>query len=329
MKGFNKLKSWVRTKIPSLTDVLLPFTPIAYNAPYIVNKVISFLSNINKPFFIWAHFMDVHGPYNPPTQNILKFREQDLNLAYKNFLTKELHISSKNFKITSKIIEDLELLYDGGINFVDEFLGTLFRYIDLKFKSNILIIITADHGESFFEHQLFGHQGSVFEELLKVPLIITEMGKKAVVSKINHPVQLLDIAPTILDYFNIQIPEDYQGESLLPLLKGESPQKERIIISECFQNNGLMKRNQREGYILISIRKQDWKYIYNEEENKEYLFDLSQDPAEEVNLIEENQIILKQFRDVRSKHIQNALDSSGEKSRIMRAIKSLNIGDLK
>ena len=329
LKGFNKLKSWVRKKIPSLTDILLPFTPIAYNAPYITNKVISFLSNATKPFFIWAHYMDVHSPYNPPKQNVLNFRKEDINISEREFLTKKVYSGSKDIQITTERVEDLKILYDGEIHFVDEFLGSLFNFVNSKFKTNFLIILAADHGESFFEHGLSGHMGSVYEEILKVPLIIVEMGKTLEVKQVFDTVQLIDVAPTILDYFGIKIPENFQGTSLLPILEGIKLEEDRIIISECYQNKGLMKRNRKEGYILLSIRKQDWKYIYNEEEEKEYLFNLGNDPAEKINLIGKNQMVLDEFRKIKDKHLQNALNSSEEKSRIMKAIKSLKNIDLK
>ncbi len=324
LRGFNKLKSWMRKKIPFITDILLPFTPIAYNAPYITNKVISFLSNAKKPFFIWAHYMDVHSPYNPPTQNILNFRKEDISISYREFLTKKVYSRSKDIQITPKRIEDLKLLYDGEINFVDEFLGNMFRFLNSKFKDDCLIILTSDHGESFYEHEKFGHQGSVYEEILKVPLIIIEMGKKPVIKKVFDVVQLIDIAPTILDYFGIEIPENFQGRNLLPLLNGKISQKDPIIFSECYQKNGLMRRNHKEGFILLSIRKGEWKYIYNEEKEKEYLFNLNQDPDEKENLIRENKVKLDEFRKLRKEHIHSAFTSTEEKSRIMKAIKSLN-----
>lgn len=328
LKGFNKIKSWLRNKIPLLTDVLLPFTPIAYNAPYIANKLTSFLSEINKPFFIWAHFMDVHAPYNPPTQNILNFSKDDISIGYRDFLTKKVYTLSKDIQITRKMIEDLKTLYDGEINFVDEFLGNVFRLLNDKIKNNCLVILTSDHGESFYEHGLFGHQGSVYEEALKIPIIVVEMGNKPVKKEIPDSVQLIDIAPTILDYFGITNPENFQGNSLLPLIDGEKTYTDLFIVSECYQKNRQIRRNHKEGFILLSIKKGEWKYIYDEENEKEYLFNLNQDPDEKVSLHKENNVIFEEFRMIRKEHIKNAVNSTEEKSRIIKAIRSLNINDI-
>ena len=322
IRGFNKVKSWVRKKIPFLTELLLPFTPIAYNAPYIVNKLLSFLNTSKKPFFVWAHFMDVHSPYNPPTQNVLNFRKRDFNIKEREFLIRKVYSKAPGVKITSEMVEDLKTLYDSQINFVDEYLVKFLGVINTRFKDNCLIIITADHGESFYEHGFFGHQGSVFEEILKVPLIMVELGKIPEIDMIPNNVQLIDITPTILDYFGIEIPENFQGKSLLPLVKGDLTNQNRIFISECYQNKGLMKRNRDEGFILLAIRKLKWKYIFNEEKNLEFLFDLEEDPQEENSLVNEYSEKLNEFRMIRDYHLKQARNLSKEKIKISKAIDS-------
>ncbi len=322
IRGFNKVKFWIRKKIPFLTELLLPFTPIAYNAPYIVNKLLSFLNTSKKPFFVWAHFMDVHSPYNPPTQNVLNFRKRDFNIKEREFLIRKVYSKAPGVKITSEMVEDLKTLYDSQINFVDEYLVKFLGVINTRFKDNCLIIITADHGESFYEHGFFGHQGSVFEEILKVPLIMVELGKIPEIDMIPNNVQLIDITPTILDYFGIEIPENFQGKSLLPLVKGDLTNQNRIFISECYQNKGLMKRNRDEGFILLAIRKLKWKYIFNEEKNLEFLFDLEEDPQEENSLVNEYSEKLNEFRMIRDYHLKQARNLSKEKIKISKAIDS-------
>ncbi|MHA2260536.1 MAG: sulfatase-like hydrolase/transferase [Promethearchaeota archaeon] len=329
LKGFNNLKSWVRRKLPFLTELLLPFTPIAYNAPYLVNKLTSLFREIKKPIFVWAHFMDVHSPYNPPYRNLSQFRKDDFNISEKEFLLEKVYSKSHDFKITQDMVDKLIDLYDGEIHFVDEYLGEFLNLVNLIFKNDCLIIVAADHGESFYEHKLFGHQGSVYEELLKIPLLIVEIGKKPNMKKIYDTVQLIDIAPTILEFFGLDIPDNYQGQSLLPSINGAPLVRDDPIISECFQNNGIMKRNQKEGSILMSIRKKnEWKYIYDEEKEEEYLFHLKEDRFEKNNLIKDNLVMVNEFREIRDKHIQNYIESSKEKSKIMSAISKIHIENI-
>ncbi|MFW9828933.1 MAG: sulfatase [Candidatus Thorarchaeota archaeon] len=320
VKGFNLIKSWLRKKVPALTDVLLPFTPIAYNAPYVANKLNSFLKTIQKPFFIWAHFMDVHNPYNPPSQNILKFREKDFSISEREFLLKKVYPRVKDIKITPKMIKDLKTLYDSEINFIDESLTIFFNNLRTYIKNNCLVIITADHGESFYEHGLFGHQGSVYEEVLRVPLIIVELGKNLKKKTIQETVQLIDLTPTILDYFGIKIPENFQGLSLLSLIEGNSIKRKNIIISECYQKSGFMKRNKEEGYILLAIRNQGWKYIFDQENGSEFLFNLNLDPKEKINLADENPQKLSEFRIIKEYHLNKISQTFEEKQKMLDSI---------
>jgi arylsulfatase A-like enzyme len=324
LKGFNAIKSWFRRKLPFITDLLLPFTPIAYNAPYISNKLKLLLNSIKKPFFIWAHFMDVHSPYNPPTQNVLNFREEDFNISEREFLTKKVYSNFSGINKTKKMIEDLKILYDSEINFVDENLRVVLDIVNHLFKNDCMIILTADHGESFSEHKVFGHQGTIYEEVLKIPLIIVELGKSSNKEQIKDSVQLIDLAPTILDYFGIEIPDTFQGKSLLPLLKGDKLKRNDIIISECYQKDGFMKRTRNEGYILLAIRKREWKYIFDEEKNVELLYNLNSDPFEKKNLIKDHPGKIDEFRAIKEYHIIRSDESNQEQSKIVKAINLLD-----
>ncbi|MHA2394646.1 MAG: sulfatase/phosphatase domain-containing protein, partial [Promethearchaeota archaeon] len=141
--------------------------------------------------------------------------------------------------------------------------------------------------------------------------------------EIKDTIQLIDIAPTILNYFGIDAPENFQGLSLLSMTRGEPMKRTDYIISECYQKSGLMKRNQEDGYILLAIRNKGWKYIFDEENNKEFLFNLTMDPQENNNLIDENNEKLSEFRTIKQYHIKKIAKSYYEKSKITRSIDKL------
>ena len=329
LKGFNRLKTWLRTKMPFLTDILLPFAPIAYNAPYVVNKLISFLNSSIKPFFIWAHFMDVHSPYNPPMRNVLNFRKKDFNISEREFLLSKVYSNADDIEITPKMVQDLQILYDAEINFVDEYIAAFIETIKIRIRHNCLIIITADHGESFYEHGFFSHQGSIYDEVLKIPLILIDIGKISIAKEVQNTVQLIDISPTILEYFGLEIPENFQGISLLPMIRGETIKRKDFVISECYQKGGLMKRNRKEGFILLAIRNQGWKYIFDEENNAEYLFNLKIDPQEKNNIINKNPEKLSEFKIIKQYHLKKIAETYEEKLKITKSIDKLVLDELK
>lgn len=324
LTGFNKIKTWLRKKIPKLTDLLLPFTPIAYNAPYLVNRIISFLNNYNGPLFLWVHFMDVHSPFNPPTENLLRFRSNDISIDDRYLLTQKIYQNPKEYNISQDVLSGLKDLYDAEINCFDSYLAKLLQYFKFKFKKDCLIIITADHGESFYEHGFFNHQGNIFDELLKVPLFIIDLGEATNIKKIDKTVQLIDIGPTILDYFSIDIPEYFQGKTLLPLLKGKTMDRKPLVISECYQKDGKMKKNEKEGFKLISLRTNEWKYIFDEEKNNEYLFHIKIDPNEEDNLVNREFSKFNEFRMIKDYHLHKIIETN-EKTMIIKAIDKIDI----
>ena len=125
-------------------------------------------------------------------------------------------------------------LYDSGIHYVDQFIeGIINKSKKISIYDNLMLIVVSDHGEHFAEHypaRFYNHHGrDYFEEFIKVPLIIKYpyIFKRGLV---NHPVSLIDVFPTILDFYNIEIPAFVQGESLL---KPFSKRKRKYIVSEA------------------------------------------------------------------------------------------------
>lgn len=295
-----------------------------FTASFLVKKVINFLKsyNFSRPLFIWVHFMDVHWPYNPPLKNLFKFTNKHINSKEKEFLLNKVFWNPKDY-INSERLNYLIDLYNGEMNFIDDNLAKLFKFLEKRFRKNCLVIITSDHGEGFYEHRFLNHGGYVYDELLKVPLFIVDIGKNYALKKVQELVQLTDIAPTILEYFNIDVPDFFQGKSLFSLMKGKSLTRKHYIISESFRKNGRFIREREKGFKIFSIRKQNWKYIFNEEEKMEYIFNLIEDPDEKFNLISKNPKIVNEFREIRNKHFQE-ITKSEEMSKITHAIKDVD-----
>jgi len=161
-----------------------------------------------------------------------------------------------------------------------------------------LIIITSDHGESLYEndnikgskrHSDFiddgsykGHGYSLYQPEIMVPLIFYHHQYNPVI--INKIVRTVDIVPTILDSMNIKKPEYLDGTSLNDLLKNKQF-KNNFAYAEIPPSNGK----------LYCVRKNDWKYITNNEDIHE-LYDLSIDPTESNNLFEVNKSISSEMQ---------------------------------
>ena len=165
--------------------------------------------DILKPhkYFLYIQYMDVHLPY---------VKHEEYTDLYGKY---ETELSGKHLRALEKLsLSDsdkryLESLYDGEIRYVDEQIGTLLE----EFDDNTMIIITSDHGEEFWDHGGFEHGHSVYDELIRVPLLIKIPGYAH--EKVHSQVRLMDLAPTILDVLGISIPGQFRGRSLLDTLE--------------------------------------------------------------------------------------------------------------
>jgi len=147
----------------------------------------------------------------------------------------------------------------------------------LGLSRNTLVIITADHGESFLEHGVFSHSGSLYDELIHVPLIIKFPRTDGV--RIEEQVSSLDIMPTILDLLRVKkgsfLKKQLRGVSLVAAMQGKS--KSRDVYSETDYRRYTYKR---------AIRTADgWKFIYTLESQTGELYNLTKDAQEKNNLI--------------------------------------------
>ena len=190
-----------------------------------------------RPFFLFLHTKSVHNapaaskraigsalPYDPPPAYRERFlpggarfpwEEEELRggayLYLMNRLIARAVRSPADFEPAS--LEELAALYDAGIRYVDTELGRLLSALaDMGVADETLVVVTADHGEAFLEHRFFLHR-EVYDELLRVPLILSDPRDRRGV-RVRQPVALADIVPTILDRVGIGAGGEYDGTPL-------------------------------------------------------------------------------------------------------------------
>lgn len=230
-----------------------------------------------NPFFLYVHYFAPHSPYFPPVPyNELFYNNYSGNLSFEHkhpFDYNLMNLSSEDlFRVIS--------LYDGEIVYVDYQLGLLFDYLEKSdlFK-NSLVIITADHGEEFQDHDdnsgkpYIGHGGNLYNTLINVPFIMKfpdQVSGKVLESQI----ELIDIMPTIAGFSNINIPTLINGTNFLPFIKKDN------LIDPVFSELPFSK----------AIIFNNFKLITHLNTNVSELYDLSQDPFEKINLAEKDLI---------------------------------------
>lgn len=239
----------------------------------ITNNVISWLHRRQpNKFFVYIHYDDAHFPYNPPD----KFKMYDVyksnaNVTGENFKS----IRSGEIKLSKEDINHIIASYDGEIRCVDEKIGLLLKQLEgMGYGNNTLVIILADHGDEFLEHGGVAHGHTLYEELLRVPLIM----KGPTIPKnvqINGLAQSIDIAPTVLDVLDLQPDKEMEGKSLIPLIF-KAGEVHDYVYSE--------RKTYNTGEFLRAIRSKRWKLIRDFDTKQNLLFDLENDPGEVTNV---------------------------------------------
>ena len=267
--------------------------------------------------FLWLHYMDPHGPYQPPPKYQQLFRDEVISTQRAKRLWRRTVDEPES--ITDEERRDLIDLYDAEIRYVDEMLGQFLNGLKEKeFLSNSVIIIAADHGDAFGKHGFYGHPRHLFEELVHVPLIVRTPGKER--DSISKPVENIDIAPTILDGVDVTIPSKFEGRSLLKSSdtadgksdQGESRLLENVAVAEA------RGENEEEGIVRTAIRTASSKlYVTGKGRKGEIhsteLYDLSTDRDEQqpINKPDERKRLLEYYRTHRKRVAAEPTQNSG------------------
>jgi len=203
------------------------------------------------PFFLYLHFMDVHE-YAAPTE-------------FQNFGT------------------DNAGAYMAAIRWIDHVLERLRKKLAaMEQLDDTLLVLASDHGETFGEDRRWGHARNARSPVLRVPLVI-RLPDATGPLRVSDPVRNLDLAPTLLDWAGIAIPDSFEGESLLPLLR----KSERRLARDRTSFASLPALLFRDAILQESVSRGGWSLVRDiQDPEREQLFDLTIDPDEEVDLIE-------------------------------------------
>ncbi|NOY81838.1 MAG: sulfatase-like hydrolase/transferase [Kiritimatiellaeota bacterium] len=240
-----------------------------------------------QPFFLMLRHMDPHSPYLPPAPFERIFYHGNECDPSNNSMRPVMEF--KPFRdyfatwmppgITDK--DYVIAQYDGAVAYMDACLQTLFAELErLDLVENTIVVLNADHGETLYDHECwFDHHGT-YDNTLRVPLIIRYPGKVPSGMRIAGYNQHKDLVPTLLELMEIETDLEFDGQSLMPLVRGEKDQLDtEFYITECTW----MRKH--------GWRTPEWKLIVALEPDFHFkppveLYNLVQDPEENRNLAE-------------------------------------------
>jgi arylsulfatase A-like enzyme len=243
----------------------------------------SFIEN-NKnsgPFFLFLHTYIPHSPYSSYGYDHL-YNEESLDTDLPKDLFKK-DLARKEWSADD--VAHLNKVYDRGLNTTNDYVEEIYNTLKKNgLLDNTLLIVTSDHGELLGEHNYNGAHSGPWEETHRIPLAIRFPEKVSKGKVIKDRVELLDIAPTILDVLSINKPDYMKGTSLFNLMEN------RNYDSESYKLIGEFTDSRYSRY--AAIYKDDLKFVLNDTKTEAY--DLIKDPTEE-NAVDKNIIGEKEW----------------------------------
>jgi arylsulfatase A-like enzyme len=245
----------------------------------------------DQPFFMFAHYFDPHLSYSPPAPFDRRFDPgYDGRIGQSFDLEGFPRVRSALFEhlkvLTTADWNHIVSLYDGEIAFTDLAVHDLLSGLEERnLQENTLVILLSDHGEEFFEHQGFEHGHTLYDEVIRVPLIFSLPSALPQNARLARQVRLIDVAPTILNLLGMEAPSNFEGVSLKPLLEGAgSPtdSEARLLRHDVAYSEAIMHGTEQK-----CVAAYPWKLIYDVFSQQQMLFNLEDDPAETQNLIEQ------------------------------------------
>lgn len=274
----------------------------------------------DTPFFLYLHNMEPHKPHASPAafvealgggagqeeqRAIRRFRVKYRNLAFADFTAERPLGTSDHADAMTAVLEDAlrsreaySKLYDAAVRWGDYELGTIVAALkEHDLWDDTLFIVLADHGEELGDHGGYLHGQSLYEELLRVPLVVKLPRGVFAGVRVRQPVSLVDVLPTIFGV--LERPDaarGARGRDLLPIVRqaGGSDGGARDANRESAQILPVAVRDDRKlyyrpwaetrGQINVALRQGKYKAIWSEDTGRIELYDLAADPHEQYDL---------------------------------------------
>jgi len=237
--------------------------------------------------FLWIHYVDPHDPYFARRPWIETFEPafKDRTSDYPNALM--LAKLKKEFpRPDAAVGSKIRPFYDSEIAYWDHHFGELVLELGLD-DPNVLLAFTSDHGEELGEHGDFGHSQSLYEELVRVPMVFRWPAAIEGGRTVTGAVSIVDLFPTLVELSGLEIPLQVQGRSLAHILqKGETLEDQPAYLQ-------LLPDKPH----LLGMRSGDWKLIIPQNGiDAPELFNLATDPGEHRNLASEKSAVVRRLQ---------------------------------
>ena len=262
-----------------------------------------------RPFFVWCHFMDPHGPYTPPPGYVPDYPETSAAEAYD--LMDELLARGwglAEMPMEEEFADEFEMLYDGEIAYVDEQFGKIMAALEEEgLADETIVIVLNDHGEEFFEHGGYEHGHTLYPELIDMVLIVRIPGRDLREAAAARYVSHVDIAPSVVDALGLASDAVFDGDSFLAASRsgGEAVYAEHV----------------KRGTEKEAVRSEGWLLIRDSVTGMRELYYLTSDPGAQENLAGEGLA----EEELLSREIASYVEATEKEAKAMGASPEMNL----
>lgn len=231
-----------------------------------------------RPLFLYVHLAPPHMPYQPPAPFAARFGDEHPEVSGSIADCRRIH-RAKLAPDTPQV-RSLVARYDEHVAFADACVGRLLANFERDARGRAAWMVwTSDHGEAFLQHGSQGHNATVYEEMLHVPLAFAALNLPLAPRRVNDVVSTLDVAPTLLALCGLP-PLNGAGLSLQPtLLHGAALAERTLFFSSRYKPDAAV--------LHCAVRRGDFKLAQLGPSGPLELYDLRADPQERVNLAAE------------------------------------------
>jgi arylsulfatase A-like enzyme len=271
----------------------MPLDPKYTQTAWCSDMAIEFLRGQRQfnPWLMSVNIYQPHAPYWPTAEYLSHYRPEDMPAP--NYHEGELdnkptyqQIKHKEGKGSFAHTNDYEhrkikAAYYAMIEQVDTEVGRMLDALEESGQAdNTIVIFMSDHGEMLGDHGMFLKGPFFYEGAIRVPMIIRWPGKYKAGLRSDALVEMVDLAPTLMDAAGLPIPVGVQGRSLTPLLTGKTKEHRDSIYCEFFDSLQLYNPPP----MATCVRTDQYKLVYYQKLSSGELYDLKKDPSETYNL---------------------------------------------
>ncbi|MDP6980571.1 MAG: sulfatase [Myxococcota bacterium] len=240
--------------------------------PRVLEAVTDYLGEaIDEPLFLFVHLWDVHFDFIPPPPFDTRFDpDYTGEIDGENFF----HNPDIHAGMDERDLAHVKALYDGEIAWTDHHIGLLLEQLERRGRlDNTVVVITSDHGEEFFEHGRKGHRFTLYDEVIRIPLVLWAPGRIDPGQRIEAAASLVDVFATVAGLAGLETGVETMGRSLIPLLDGTAePDPTALSLSEL----------DTLGRKFTSFRKPKHKLLVDHVAKATWTFDMAKDPGERL-----------------------------------------------